>query len=62
VSQPHPGAATIFVNEFNTPTLEGALNHVQGGPARLVCPGFDLANGDDAHTGMFGQLPLAPVQ
>jgi hypothetical protein len=61
-SQANSGTATVLVNELNAARLEGPSDDILCGSSRLIGPGFELTNGDDADAGFAGEALLAPVQ
>jgi hypothetical protein len=54
-AQPHSDATSILVNDLDG-FFQGSLHHDKGRAPRLILSGLELADGDDAHLRLVGQL------
>jgi hypothetical protein len=62
VAEPDTRSASVFVDELDAGLLEGAFDGQKSGSTRLVCAGFELADGDNTDQGFVGQLLLSPIK
>ena len=47
LAEPHPGPASVLIDELDAGQLEGLPDHRNCGSARPSYPGFKLLNGQD---------------
>jgi hypothetical protein len=62
LSQPYPGSAAIFVDEFDTGSFKRAPNHLESCTTGLTFAGLQLIDGNDAHAGFVRKILLAPIK
>jgi hypothetical protein len=62
LSQPHPRAAAVLVDEFDAGAFECAANRLESSAAWLACTCFELMDGHNPHLSALREFLLVPFQ